>query len=216
MKMIAINGSPRKDGNTAVMLENALRGARENGADTRLIHLYDLDFKGCISCFACKRKGNRCLGVCAVNDDLKEVLKDIMASDALILGAPIYFGDVTGEMRSFLERLLFPNLTYNTHTGSRSVFPRKIATAFIYTMNAPEEDVVNRNYGAIFSLNQSLLQLLNGESEVLISLDTYQFDDYSLYDAAKFDVARKARVRAEQFPVACRKAVALGRRLAGG
>ncbi len=133
-----------------------------------------------------------------------------------MLGSPIYFGDVTGEMRSFLERLLFPNLSYSADTGSRSVFPGKIATAFIYTMNAPEDDARNRNYGAIFSLNRSLLQLFHGESEVLTSTDTYQFDDYSLYEASKFDEAHKARVRAEQFPLDCRKALELGRRLVGG
>ena len=213
MKMVTVNGSPRKDGNTAVLLEIALRGARENGAETRLVHLYDLDFTGCTSCFACKRKGNRCQGVCAVEDGLKDVLEDIMACDALLLGSPIYFGDVTGEMRSFLERLLFPNLSYNT--GNRSVFPGRIETAFIYTMNAPEEDVINRNYGAIFSLNQDLLQLFHGESEVLTSIETYQFDDYSLYEASKFDEAHRARVRAEQFPVDCREAYDLGLRLTG-
>ena len=54
MKVIAVNGSPRKKWNTATLLERALEGAASKGAETELVHLYDLDFKGCVSCFACK------------------------------------------------------------------------------------------------------------------------------------------------------------------
>jgi multimeric flavodoxin WrbA len=57
--VIAVNGSPRKRWNTAMMLEHALKGAESKGAETELIHLYDLDFKGCTSCFACKLKGGK-------------------------------------------------------------------------------------------------------------------------------------------------------------
>ena len=53
MKAIAINGSPRKKWNTAILLENALKGAESEGAETEIINLYDLDYKGCKSCFAC-------------------------------------------------------------------------------------------------------------------------------------------------------------------
>jgi len=65
-----------------------------------------------MSCFACKLKGGESFGRCAVNDDLAPVLEEIKSTDAFILGSPIYFGDVTGKMRSFLERLLFPNPIY--------------------------------------------------------------------------------------------------------
>jgi multimeric flavodoxin WrbA len=54
-KIIAINGSPRKEWNTATLLDHALRGAESHGAKTELIHIYDLDFRGCTSCFSCKR-----------------------------------------------------------------------------------------------------------------------------------------------------------------
>ena len=54
MNILAINGSPRKSGNTATLLNKALEGAASQGAKTELFHLYDLNFKGCISCFACK------------------------------------------------------------------------------------------------------------------------------------------------------------------
>lgn len=112
MKVTAFNGSPRKKQNTATLLENALAGARSNEAETELIHLYDLDYKGCSSCFSCKTKGGKSYGHCAVNDELTPILIKIEESDAIILGSPIYLGTVTGKMRSFMERLLFPYLTY--------------------------------------------------------------------------------------------------------
>ena len=123
MKVMAVNGSPRKTWNTATLLKKALKGAASQGADTELIHLYDLNFNGCISCFACKIRGGKSYGRCAVKDGLAPILKKIEAADALILGSPIYFGNVSGEMRSFMERLLFP---YFTYTDPAAVaFPQK-------------------------------------------------------------------------------------------
>src|SRR5512145_1855046 len=135
--VIAINGSPRKKWNTATLLEHVLEGAQAQGAETELVHLYDLDFKGCTSCFACKLKGGKSYGKCVMKDDLAPVLERIAGADALVLGSPIYFGNVTGEMRSFMERLLFPNLTYTRPPQSRA--PRQIPTAFMYTMNVSEQ-----------------------------------------------------------------------------
>jgi multimeric flavodoxin WrbA len=87
MKVIAINGSPRKGWNTATLLNRALEGAASEGAETELIHLYDLDFKGCISCFACKLKGGKSYGQCAVKDELTPLLKQIEEeADALVIG----------------------------------------------------------------------------------------------------------------------------------
>jgi multimeric flavodoxin WrbA len=113
VKVLAINGSPRKRWNTATLLNNVLEGAASQGAETELIHLYDLDYKGCRSCFSCKLIGGKSYGRCATKDDLTPVLEKIQLVDALILGSPIYFGEVTGAMRSFLERLLFPNTVYD-------------------------------------------------------------------------------------------------------
>jgi multimeric flavodoxin WrbA len=113
MKVIAINGSPRKKWNTSTLLEKALEGAASQGAETELIHLYDLDYKGCTSCFACKLKDGKSYGKCAMHDGLTKVLEMFVDVKAFILGSPIYFGTVTGEMRSFMERLLFPYLVYS-------------------------------------------------------------------------------------------------------
>jgi len=147
-----------------------------------------------------------------MKDDLSGVLEKVLESDVLFLGSPIYFGNVTGLMRSFLERLLFSNLSYNE--GHRSVYPGKLTSGFIYTMNVPKEFLQRVNYEALFEQTKNSLQLLNGTSEFMISADTYQFDDYSKYEASMFDEKHKSQVKAEQFPLDCQKAFDMGARLA--
>jgi len=212
MKVMAFNGSPRKKWNTATLLEKAIEGAAKRGAQTELIHLYDLNFKGCISCFACKTKGGKSYGRCAVMDDLTPFFKKIEKADAIILGSPIYFGTVSGEMKSFMERLLFPYLTYTD--PPQSLFPRKINTGFIYTMNTTEEQMAERGYVQHFKLHEMVLRMIFGVSEYMCSVDTYQFDDYSKVLSTRFDPKKKAERRKEIFPKDCEKAFGMGVRFA--
>jgi multimeric flavodoxin WrbA len=211
MKVIGVNGSPREKWNTATMLEKALEGAASEGAAAELLHLYNLNFKGCRSCFACKTNNGKSYGKCATQDDLTPVLARIEEADVLILGSPIYFGAVTGEMKSFLERLLFPLLTYTDPPGS--LFPDGMHTAFIYTLGAPEKLATARGFNSCFATNEVWLRLIFGFSETLCSYDTYQFQDYSKIYAPRFDPAKKAKVRSEVFPVDCDKAFEMGARL---
>jgi len=211
MKVMAINGSPRKKWNTATLLQKSLEGAASRGAETELIHLYDLSYKGCISCFACKTRGHKSYGKCAVQDDLTSVFKKIEEIDALILGSPVYFGSATGEMRSFLERLQFPYLMYTD--PPKTLFPRKIKTGFVYTMNVPEAVMREWGYDQNFQCAAMVLQLLFGSAETLTSCDTCQFEDYSKYVADRFDPVKKAERRREVFPQDCRKAFEMGARL---
>ena len=208
MKVMAFNGSPRKKWNTATLLEKVIEGAASQGAETSLVHLYELEFKGCISCFACKKKEGKSYGTCAVQDDLTATYAEIKEADAIILGSPVYFGDVTGEMRSFLERLLFPYLVY-AH-ALQTLFPRKIRTAWIYTMNAPEETARQLGYDRLFDRNESVMRMIFGHSESIMSYDTYQFKDYSKVVASRFDVKKKEKRRREVFPKDCQKAYDLG------
>ncbi len=213
MTIIGINGSPRKKWNTGTLLTHALEGAASQGADTELVHLYDLDFKGCISCFACKLIDSANNGRCAVKDGLSPLLKKIEEeADAIILGSPIYFGSMTGEMRSFLERLLFAPLVYTK--PPRSVFPRKIRTGVIYTMNVPEEMIAERGYESMFSTTEASLRMIFGSAETLCSYDTYQFPDYSKVVMEYADPAKKASRREAVLPEDCRKAFELGCRIA--
>jgi multimeric flavodoxin WrbA len=213
MHVIAVNGSPRKSWNTATLLTKALEGAAAEGAETELIHLYDLDFKGCRSCFACKRKGGASYGKCACRDELTPVLERIAAADALVVGSPVYLGSATGEAKSFLERLIFPYYVYDSE-GS-SLFPKKMPVGFIYTLGANEERMKAAGFDQPLTLmSQFAGQIFGASVETLLVNDTYQFDDYDKYVSSRFDVAHKTKRREEVFPQDCQKAFALGARLA--
>lgn len=211
MRVTAINGSPRKKWNTATLLEHVLEGAKSQGAETELVHLYDLDYKGCTSCFACKLKDGKSYGTCAMKDGLTPVLEKIRTTDALILGSPIYFGIVTGEMRSFMERLLFPNMTYTR--PPQSLAPRNIPTAFVYTMNVSEQ-LMKESYGPHIAANASLLKMMFGSSESLFCNETLQFEDYDRVVFNYFDPEERRKRRREVFPQDCKRAFELGARLA--
>jgi len=210
MNVLAINGSPRKKWNTATMLQHALEGAASRGAETGVIHLYDLEFKGCTSCFACKLKGGKSYGKCAVQDELTPILEKIEDVDALILGSPIYFGNVTGEMRCFMERLLFPYLTYTRPPAS--IFPKKIPTAFVYTMNVSEQ-LMKENYGTFVDAHEQLLARMFGHAESLYSFETLQFEDYDKVVFSYFDPEERKERRKTIFPQDCKRAFELGARL---
>ena len=211
MKIMAFNGSPRKKWNTATLLKKALEGASSQGGETKLINLYDLNFKGCISCFACKTKDEKSYGRCAVKDDLTPLLKEILDVQCIILGSPFYFGTVTGQMRSFMERLFFPFYSYTD--PPESLFSRIIPTGFIYTLGATEEMAKELGFDHHIRLNEMFLERIFGVSESLCSYDTYQFEDYSKMFAPRFDPEKKARRRREVFPVDCDKAFEMGVRL---
>ena len=211
MKLIAFNGSSRKEWNTGTLLQKVLDGAAAQGAETKLVHLYDLDYQGCISCFACKEKDGPSYGRCVVKDDLLPLFKEIELADAVVFGSPIYLGNIAGQMQSFLERLVFPYLPYTDPPSS--LFPKKIRAGFIYTMGVPEELMEKVGYRERFAAREQTLARIFGSCETLLCCDTYQFDDYSKVEASRFNAAEKLKRRQEVFPADCRKAYELGQRL---
>ncbi len=212
MNVLAINGGPRKNWNTATMLNKALEGAASQGAKTELIHLYDLNYKGCISCFACKVKGGKSYGKCGFKDELTPVLEKIENADAVILGSPIYLGNVTGEMRSLIERMIFQYLVYDKNHSS--LVEKKKPIGLIYTMNIGEDLLQEWGYDRIFAANENIFERIFGASATVFATDTYQFNDYSKYVVTAFDEAAKAKRRQEVFPQDCEKAFAMGVRFA--
>ncbi len=211
MRAIGVNGSPRKNWNTASLIEHALAGAAKNGAETEMVHLYDVDSKGCRSCFACKEIGGGSYGRCAVKDGLAPILKKVSESDVLILGTPVYFGAETGEMRSFMERLLFPFRTYTP--GYAPIFPGKLQVGLIYTMNTAEKDLAVRKYDKTFAASQDLFGHTFGICDLLLCTDTYQFSDYSKYLSTCWDAEAKKKRHEEIFPLDCKRAFDLGVKL---
>ncbi|MBQ9903306.1 MAG: flavodoxin family protein [Synergistaceae bacterium] len=215
MKAFFVNGSPRKNWNTHKMLESAMKGASDAGAECELVHLYDYSYKGCVSCFACKLKNAKTNGVCAYRDDLRPVLEKAVASDVIVMGSPIYFSYPTGMLRSFMERLLFPVMTYSTDENGKPIraFDRKIYTATILTMNCPEELAGKIGYLPLFEANAFGLGHVMGYTETLCAYDTLQFTDYSRYEANNFDGNAKKKHQEEHFAVDLQNAYDLGKRL---
>jgi multimeric flavodoxin WrbA len=105
MKVVALNGSARKDGNTAMLIQVVFEELKKEGIETELIQMAGKNIQGCLACYKCfKNKDRRC----SVD---KDILNDIMArmekAEGILLGSPTYFSDVTSGMRAFIERCGF-------------------------------------------------------------------------------------------------------------
>ena len=114
-------------------------------------------------------------------------------------------------MRSFLERLLFPFLTYTPDHAS--IFPGKLRVGLVYTMNIPETALPTYNYDKIFAATQRTLTRIFGNCELLLSTDTCQFSDYSKFLSTCFNPEAKKKRHEEVFPLDCKQAFELGARL---
>ncbi len=215
-KIIVLNASPRKNFNTAKLLKEAQKGAESSGAETEYFNLYDYNFLGCRSCFACQRKGSTTNGICAIKDDIRPILEKCINANAIIIGSPVYFSYPTGVFRNFIERLLFANHTYmvdKEHGGLKRQLDKVIPTGVIFTMNCPEELANKINYNIILDENVKSLNHIMGYAEGLCAYDTYQFADYSKYNCDLFNEEAKAKVREIQFPKDLEKAFYLGKKL---
>lgn len=215
IKAVFVNGSPRKNKNTAQMLQSAMKGAEAAGAATELINLYDINYHGCKSCFACKLKNAKTNGVCAIKDELRPVLERCYQADVIVLGTPVYYSYPTGDIRSFMERFLFPIGTYMYDEKGRHIVVRdKVKySAMIFTMNCPEDYMKQINYPTLLEENTKVMQDILGYSETLYAFNTYQFNDYSRYDFNLFSEEDKRRYRDEHFPIDIQNAYKLGERL---
>ncbi len=123
MKVVAINGSPRKNGNTYLMLTQVLESIAAEGIETKLIQVGGENIHGCRGCWACRKTLNR---KCAFHDDiLNSLLEELFSADAIILGTPSYFSDMTPELKALIDRAGVVAL------GNGKLFKHKIGAAVI-------------------------------------------------------------------------------------
>lgn len=102
MKVVAINGSARKDGNTAILLNAVLEEVRKEGIDTELLQLAGKSLQGCIACYKCFENKNK---RCAVEkDEMNSYAEKMLGADGILLGSPTYFSDVSANMKALIER----------------------------------------------------------------------------------------------------------------
>ena len=207
-KIIIIDGGPRKIFNTASMLKKFAEAASSVNSEieVKTVRLYDLDYKGCMSCMACKIKG-RASNVCKFKDALTPILEEIAQADGLVLGSPIYFGDVTGQMRTFLERLAFPWLSYNDYSMTA---PKRMPVVLLETMNGLPERNNSQGYGSMGYCIKAAL----GEPERLYAYNTYQVKNYDNFELAGFSEEAKRNYRDEHWEQDLQAAYDAGKRMA--
>jgi len=99
MKVLGISGSPRKDGNTEILIMEALEGAKAKGAEVEFVSLAGKDIKGCVAHPTCGQAGK-----CLIDDDMTDIYPKMMQADAIIIGTPIYFGNMTSQTKALLDR----------------------------------------------------------------------------------------------------------------
>lgn len=180
-KIIIIDGGPRKKFNLGQLFEKFVEGVKSVSEEIEVehVHLYDLNFKGCVSCLGCKIVGNKNYGKCLRKDDLSPVLESLLTADGIAFGSPIYYMDVTGEFQSALERIVFPFGDYKSGKYEK----RDIPTATFYTMNATPDFIAE---GGMMRPNLDRVDFCVGtrwqQPERIAACCTMQVKDYSRYE----------------------------------
>ncbi len=107
MKILAVNGTYRKEGTTTRLTEKALEGAASQGAQTRMILLDEKDIRYCRNCLTCYKDLTSEIASCIIDDDVQEILEAIRDADGVIFSSPVHCGFVSGIMTAFIERAVF-------------------------------------------------------------------------------------------------------------
>lgn len=103
MKVVAFNGSPKKDGNTSILLNEALKCLEEQGIKTELVHVGGQLIRGCVACGKCfENQNHKCI---ISGDPVNEWIEKVASADGVLLGSPTYFADVSAEMKAFIDRV---------------------------------------------------------------------------------------------------------------
>ncbi len=143
VKILAINGSPRTNGNTSLILKDILAKAGAVGADTSYYNLAELDIKDCKACMKCKKED-----CCSQKDDMESIRPLIQEADVLLLGSPVYMGDQTGLMKCFIDRLYTFMVPAGPDGGFKSRLTEGKKAMAIFTCQMPNGDLLY-NYIAV-------------------------------------------------------------------
>ena len=128
MKVIAINGSARKDGNTAILIQTVFDELQKEGIETEMIQLAGERIQGCLACYRCRELKNR---RCVMDDDnVNQYIAAMADADGILLGSPVYFTDVTAEMKALIDRAGF------VARGNDHMFRRKVGASVVAVRRA--------------------------------------------------------------------------------
>jgi len=122
MKVVGINGSPRKEGNTSIIIKAVFTELEKHGIETELIQLGGLPVRGCMACMKCLEKKD---GKCVItNDVINDIIDKMVDADGIILGSPVYCADVTSEMKALIDRCSFVS-----YANGKGMLKHKVAGA---------------------------------------------------------------------------------------
>jgi multimeric flavodoxin WrbA len=148
MKVIAFNGSARKDGNTAILLNLVLDELKAEGIETEVYSLAGKPIQGCIACYKCFEKKNK---RCNVEKDIvNECIEKMIEADGILLGSPTYFADVSASMKALIER------TGMVGRANSELYKRKVGAAVVAVRRAGAIHVFN-SLNFFFTINEMLI-----------------------------------------------------------
>lgn len=149
MKVVAFNGSPRKDGNTTILINHVFNELDKEGIETELVQLSGKKIHGCIACYKCfQNKDQQCS---VKEDDLNECIAKMIRADGIILGSPVYFADLTSEMKALMDRAGFVSM------ANGGMYKNKVGAAVVAV----------RRSGAIHTLDSLLHFFLAGQMIII-------------------------------------------------
>jgi multimeric flavodoxin WrbA len=176
MKILGIDGSPRKNGNTEKLVKTILQGAEANGAETRHYKVARMNISPCLGCMDCRESGS-----CIHEDDMTPLYDEIQSSDTMVIGSPVYMWQVTAQTKTFLDRLV---LFLKPDFSSRLNGPKGLVLAF--TQGNPDV----KAFKTYFDYLENLFSFLHYDVRgTIVAAGTRQEDDI----LKQADVLEKAR-----------------------
>jgi multimeric flavodoxin WrbA len=154
MKIIGFTASPRKEGNTAWIINKILEGAKEQGGEVQSWYSSDLDIKPCLGCYGC-RKGDK---GCTINDDMQKLYDSLETADALILGSPVYMGQMSAQAKIFTDRLFASKQfspRFSPHFKESNAMKKKMV--LVFTQGKPDAGL----FQEYFDYTKKMFQMLN-------------------------------------------------------
>ena len=182
MKITAIIASPRKNGNTAFVVNKILEGAKEQGAETYPWHFSDLDIGPCTGCLCCHTEGDR---GCIIDDDMQELYDGIEQADVLVLGSPVYMGQMSAQAKIFTDRL-FAQISPRFSPYYKEKVTRK-KLLLVFTQGNPDHGM----FKEYFDYTKKMFQLLEfdvGEVVVVAGMRNEPAKERKDLDTAMLDI----------------------------
>ena len=157
MKIIGLAGSPRKDGNTSYVVSKILEGAEEAGAEIQLWNSSELDIKPCKGCLSCVKNGK-----CVIDDDMQKIYRSLKQADALVLGSPVYMGQMSAQAKIFTDRL-FAHITprFSPRFKEENAGKRMI---LVFTQGNPDPE----KFKAYYDYTRSMFNMLEFDVKDMI------------------------------------------------